>query len=513
MASKAKVITYEDDFHRAAAEALEALYKVAKAAYGPSDGVAWVENTYGDPLVSRDGVTNLDSVHLTDPVANMIARGAIQASKRSNSEVGDGTTAVIILAHHLYKQAYKYLIGGYPRTEIVESLRELVSEIETWVDSIKIKATPELLKAVAIVSCGEEALGALVADTVAAAGPYGGVPIFDSSLDGVLAEVVDGFYWPKGFTSVELINDKTKNEANYGDVAILISQKRLATVSDIAPILDKIVGAGISDLVIIGDVDQEALGVLALLRTQGTLTCTPVDVPAQGGHRALMLDDLALVTGGKVIPPSFDPKEFDPSMLGAAQKVQITATSCNILGIEGDKKLIKSRIKSLEKQYDESSNPGDKQTISTRLGRLRGQVGIIHVGGATEIAQQETKLRVQDAVCAVQAASKGGVVPGGGVSLAVAKVSSFKAAVQAPFKDLVENSGGNPEWSLGKLRSNNPWKGYDLTTLELTDLKERGIVDPAEVTKQTIINAVSVVEKIVRGTVAITYADRESRRE
>lgn len=518
MPSRVRTIIPEDKFQQSAADGLETLYEVAKAAYGPKAGVAWIENTYGDPLVSRDGVTNLDNVYLEDPVANMVARGAIQASKQSNRQVGDGTTAVIILTYHLYKAARKLIAGGYNRMEVEARLTGLVELVETYVDKIKVEVTPEILAGVARISCGNQVMGDLIAEVVKDIGPDGGISIQDYPGYGVWPEVTDGFYWPKGYSSVQLINDPAALESRFTDVAILISEKRLATSSDIAPILDSIVGAGIKDLVIVGEVEQEAMAVLATLRVQGMLTATPVDVPAFAGNRSLMLSDLALVTGGSVLLPGVGSKDFRPEILGTASKVVITGNSTSIIGREGNSEDIQSRVAELTTQFDESEVSTDREAIRERIGRLKGQMAIIHVGGATEVEQRETKLRVQDAVCALQAATRSGVVPGGGVTLAGARTDdgNFNDALDSPFKDLVANTGYNPEAKLGKLDLDaQPWFGFDLKhmTDEPDDLLALGIVDPAEVTKETIRNAVSVVSKIITGTVAITYTDRSVRHE
>jgi chaperonin GroEL len=510
-----KQVTHEESFQAAAGRALEALYLVAKAAYGPKAGVAWLENVYGDPLVSRDGVTNLEAVYLEDPVENMIARGAIQASKENNKQVGDGTTAVIILTYHLYKEARKLVAAGYNRMEVSEQLDVLVEEVEEYVTKLAIKADTKLLQSVAKVSAGNDVLGELISDTIAEVGVDSGVTIEDYAGDGVWPELVEGFYWPKGYTSVQLINDSAKLESRFDDVAILITEKRLATASDIAPILDKIVGQKIHDLVIVGEVDQEALAVLATLRVQGILTATPVDVPAYGGLRSLMLEDLAVTTGGKVLLPGVSPSDFDIEMLGTAEKVIITGNSCSIIGREGDELAITKRIKELQNQYEQAVSPVDRQAIESRLGRLRGKMAIIHVGGATDVEQQEAKLRVQDAVCAVLAASQSGVVPGGGVCLANARTQSpFGKTLQAPFKELVENAGQNPQALVSHLDPAKPWQGFDLKDEGLVeDLKTAGILDPAEVVRQTVRNSVSVVQKIITGTVALTFMDREAKRE
>lgn len=518
MASKARRLVTEEEFQEAAKAGLYALYILAKSAYGPKAGVAWVEAPYGAPLVSRDGVSNIDKLYLEEPVANMVVQAAKQASKANDQKVGDGTTAVAILSYHLYLAARKLIAGGHNRMEVSQFLSDMEQEAVDWVEKLKIEADTDTLKHVAAISSGDEAIGAMISDVIEEVGTEGGVTLQDSPGLTTYSEVVEGFYWPKGYTSVQLINDPASLEARYENVPILIAEKRLATVPDIAPILDKIVGAGRNELVIVGDVDQEALSVLLVARLQGKITTTVVDVPVYAGVRSLFLDDLALVTGGKVLAQGSNAEDFDLDTLGRGEKVVITGNSTSIIGREATKKEITARVTELTKQMEEAEYPSDREAIRTRLGRLTGKMAILHVGGATEVEQKEVKERVRDAVCAVQAAARGGVVPGGGVTLALAGAHSkdhyFDQALQMPFRDLVQNAGGNGEGYLAQLDSGKPWLGFNLKTRgSLTDLKKEGILDPALVVTETVQNAASVVRKIITGTVGLTYIDREARHE
>jgi chaperonin GroEL len=520
--SQSRVITYGDDLQAKIKEGLTELYQVAKACYGPAAGIALIEAPYGDPLASRDGVSNVGKVYLEDPVANKGARIVVQASKKNNLHVGDGTTAVVILTYHLYLAARKMIAGGYSRLEVEESLRVIQESMLTGLDQMTVESTPELLESVATIAAGDPAIGTMIAKAANSVGLEGGLVVEDFAGTGMYSEIIEGFFFNRGFTNVNLTNDPSNLESRYENVPILVTDKRLATPSDIAPIMDTVVGAGLRDLIIVGDVGEEAQGTLMLMRLKGEATVTVVDAPAVLGGRRLFLDDLALVTGGKVFASGATGSDFELDMLGAAERVLVSASSTTIVGREGSEDAIDRRIAELSKQLRESTHPTDREALTQRIARLQGELALIKVGGATEVEQKELKLRVQDAVCAVRAAVRGGVVPGGGTALAVlsyrldsALYDTLGAPFNAPFRELLDNAGLNPGDYLSKIHKQRPWVGWNINNVKqgLVNLREEGITDPALVVKETVRNAVSVVTVLIKATVDISYADRSARNE
>lgn len=517
MSLQTRNLDYDEVVQQHIATGLEKVYKLAKGSYGPRAGISLIEQAYGAPTASRDGVTNIRKIFLEDPIENMVAEIAKQASEQNNRKVGDGTTAVVILAYHLYKEARRLLAGGYNRMEVARTLERTAASVLKQIDKLSIKVNQKLLHDVAKVSAGNEDLGNMIADVIKEVGVDGGVTIEDYKGPGIVPEIVDGFYFQAGYTNINLINDPTNLESHHTNVPILISEKRLATVVDIAPLLDKIVGRNIKDLVIIGEVDQEALSVLLLNRMKGIISTTVVDLPMFAGLRSLMMEDLAVLTGGKVYTVGGTPEAFSVDMLGVAAKVEVTGYSTAIIGADGAMEDIEVRINELHEQLQTSTQPGDIEAIKERLARLTGKVAIVRVGGATEVEQQEVKLRVQDAVCATQAAIQGGVCPGGGVTLAqvVVEEPSFREAFKQPFKALCDNADLNAERLLGDLNDAKPWYGYDFGDAQpkLTNLKKRGIVDPTLVLEEVVTNATSIVSKLITVNSAITYINRESKHD
>lgn len=518
MSKASRRIIFGAELRRGIAAGLEQVYRVAEAAYGPGAGTALIELPYGDPLISRDGVTNVEHVYLEDPIENMAARIIVQASKKNNRKVGDGTTAVVILAYHLHLEAQKRIAAGINPMVVARELERVAVDVVDQIDKMKKPVTDKLLQHVAVVSAGDEAIGNMIADIIKDIGLDGGVTVEDFAGSGIYNELVDGFYFRKGFTNVNLTNDPSNLESRHEDVSILLTEKKMALSSDIVPILEKIVsdaGTG-KELILVGEVSEEVLGVLLLNRLKGIINVTPVDLPVFGPLRSLTLEDLALVTGGRVFTPGANASDFELSMLGGAKKVTISEFSTTIIDGDGAKEDLDYRIGELRQQLKEADSPGTVDALKDRLARLTGKVAIIRVGGATEIEQKEVKLRVEDAICAVQAAIKDGIVPGGGVALIRVASNEFTAAFVQPFRILMKNAGLDPEkliWRVGE--SPNIWQGFDLRSRDNLpiDMLKIGIIDPALVVKETVRNATSVVAKLITTAVAVIYTDREQKHD
>lgn len=519
MVSLARDITYGEELDNKLMAGVEAVYNVAKAAYGPGAGNALLEINYGHPQVSRDGVNNVRKLYLKDPTENMAARTIILASEANNRKVGDGTTAAVILSYHLYKEARKLIGSGRNRMDVARTISTVAEQVVNEIDKLKVDVTPELLRHVATISAGDEAIGNMIADSIQEVGEDGGITVEAFDGIGVYSEVIDGFYYRKGFTHELLINNPAARESRVEGADILIAEKPLRSLGDIAPILQKVVksaGAG-SELVIIGSVEDEAHAVIAENSAKGIVKVTLADVPATGQMRTLFLEDIATVTGGQVLVTGMNSANFGLEMLGGAQKVVVNGYSTSIVGGEGAKEDIDTLLADLKQQLADSQSQIDTDVIRGRISRLTGKIVNIHVGGATTVERDEVKLRVDDAVCAVQAALKGGIVPGGGVTLARVEAGDFSAAYKQPFVQLVNNAGYNSERALSKAIEDNKevWLGFDLREkgfdYKTVNLLEAGVIDPALVVKEVVRNASSVVGKLITTSVGITFVDREMK--
>ncbi len=506
-------LVFEEELHSRIEAGLAKTYKMAKASYGPRAGNALIEQNYGAPIVSRDGVTNVQKIRLEDPIENMAAEVIVQSSKKNNEKVGDGTTAVVILAYYLYKEAKKMVGAGINRMEVARQLEETAEKVLNYLDSIKKPVDKKLLRYVAMTSASDPELGEMIYDVVKEIGEDGGVTIEDYDGVGIYSELVDGFYFKKGFSDPRLINDSLNRESIHQNIPILISDKRLATVTDIAPILDICIGSNIKNLVIIGEVEPEALDVLMINRMKGLINTVVVDLPYYAGQRSMYMDDMATMIGAQVYLSGANPLDFNINMLGAAEKVVITEYSTTIIGGDGNQEDIDQRIDVIRQHLKEAASPQAVELVRDRLSKLTGKIAIIKVGGAIGAEQGEVKLRVQDGVCAVQAAQKDGILPGGGTALAKLKDIPFIDAYKQPFRQLFNNAGLNPDFYLAKIESAPVWKGFNLKNLtdKPVDMMETGVLDPSLVIKEVVQNATSVAVSLIKTSVGNYLTDREAK--
>jgi chaperonin GroEL len=508
--SNVKTLTYRDVVQKSIIDGAFKVHEVAKAAYGSKAGNVLIENKYGTPMLSRDGVTNISQVVLEDPNENMAAQFIIQASRKSDQKVGDGTTAVAILSYHLLRQAQK-LATEYNPMEVVEMLEDAAIKATAHVDSLKRKVRSRLLRKVAAISAGSQAVGDLIADSIETVGLDGGVLVEEHAGIGISNEVVNGFYFRKGFTHAYFVNDQTSLKATYNDAAIVITEKRLSTATDVAPILSKLMKSGIKEVVFVGEVLEEALQVLALNKRDGKVMSTVVEPPVYAGGATLFLEDLAILTGGTVYTAGSSGDDFRLEMLGTAEKIVIDEFSTTILGGEGDAEAISTRVDILRQQLADSDHPVTTAAVRDRLSKLTGKVVIIRVGSALEIDRGYQKLRVNDAVAATQAAIRDGIVPGGGVTLATVQGTRFDDAFKQPFLQLAENAGQNQMALLAKIDTKTPWMGFNHNrkTTEPVNMLKEGVIDPSLVIKETIINATTVAANLVTVGLGMTYTDRD----
>lgn len=499
-----QVLTNRDELQYKITKASTTLYEMAKAGYGPGSGSTILGLRHGAPMLSKDGVTNIHMVRSNDPFEDDVIQAIKQVSEKNNQKVGDGTTAVVILAHHLLLAAQRLDGKHSTPAEIVRALKDAEAKVLKQINDVKMPVKDEDLDAIATISAGNPELGAMISDIMKEIGKDGGVIIEPYDGLGVHNEIISGFYFPKGYKDNSLINDITQNQSNHYNVPVLVSDKPLNTEVDIAPLLRKTIDKGFKELIIVGEVNGTALETLKMSRKAGVLMAVPVDPPYAAGGRALFLDDIALMVGGKV----YNGVDFDPvEDLGQAKEVLITGTSTTILKGDADPKELKARIKSLHAQVKEEDNQQSQQFAKERLARLTNKMAIIKVGGAIEFERDEVKLRVQDAVCAVQSALKDGILPGGAVVLARVKGTEFDDAFKEPFKQLVKNCGYNPEALLAQIEAAEAWFGFnlDIEPEEPLNMLEMGVIDPSLVVKEIVTNAVSVVCGLISASAATAY--------
>lgn len=487
------------------------VFQVAKAAFGPKAGNVLIEQSWGDPKLSRDGVTNVQKIFLKDHVANMAARLIVQASKKSNQTVGDGTTGAVMLAAHFYNEGRKLVAAGHNRMAVSKMIEGAAEKAIEYVESVSGEVDDERLLQVAKVSSGDDALGELIADTVREVGSDSGVIVEEHGGSGTYNEIIDGFYMRKGFSDVRLIEDYSSLKSDFQNVPVILLGKTVTESREMKALIEKVLSMGHNKVVVLGDVMGDALEHLVRRRIdqETPVIATLVGIPATAGMKSIVLEDLAILTGGKVYQDGQKASGFDVSYLGAAGRILVQEHSTIIVDGAGDQEVIKIRLEELEKQLDEETETISQNALKDRVAHLRGKVGIIRVGAATDVDREELRLRVDDAVCALQAARKGGVVPGGGTTLARVTGTAFDKVFQSLFLDLMDNAGDNGQLKLGKVLTSVLGYGYDLKnpTDEPIDLSLAGVVDPTLVVTELVRNAASVASKLITVTTTITFTD------
>ncbi len=514
----AKKVFYDDDARRRVLAGAEILYNAVKTTMGPKGRNVVISKSFGGPTVTHDGVTVAKGVEIADvddeTLGQKVGAELIkQAASKMNDVAGDGTTTVTVLTYHILNEANKLIAAGHNPMLLRKGLEQAAEEVITKLGKMSedIKANKTRVAEVATISAGDSEIGSLIADVIDTVGKDGVVTVEEGQGLSLESEVVEGFTFDKGFTSPYMVSDTARMEAVIDKPAIVITDKKISSVQEFLPILEKLAQTGKKDVLIIADdVEGEVLGTLILNKLKGVLNAVAVKAPAFGDRRKEVLNDIAVLTGGEVISEdtgaTFENAEL--TVLGSARKVIVTKDETTI--IEGGGRItdVKERINQISAQANLATSEYDRENYEKRRAALSGKVAVIKVGGATETEIEEKKFRVDDAVAAVKAALEEGIVPGGGVTLlnlsesvdvkgsdsVAAGRQLLKTALLRPFFELMHNSGLNPDEWFPKIRdTKKPGQGVNVNDpSKVVDLKSVGVVDPARVTKEAIQNATSV---------------------
>lgn len=513
----AKRIFYDDDARKRVLGGAKMLYDAVKVTMGPKGRNVVISKSYGGPTVTHDGVTVAKAVELPeedneDLGFSVGAELIKQAANKMNDVAGDGTTTVTVLTYHILSEANRLIAAGHNPMDLRKGVEEAGHFILNELKNIKedIGSKKEKVAQVATISAGDEEIGKMIADVIGTVGKDGVVTVEEGQGLELESEVVEGFNMDRGFLSPYMVTDPARMEAVYEKPMILITDKKISSVQEFLPILEKAAQAGKKDLIIIAeDVEGEALGTLVLNKLKGTFNALAIKAPAFGDRRKDILEDIAILTGGTVISEErgYSFENADLSMLGTARKVIADKDNTTIIEGGGSPSDVSARIEQIRAQAENATSEYDKENLEKRIASLGGKVAVIKVGGATETEIEEKKFRVDDAVASTKAALDEGIVPGGGVTLVnlsqkiVVSGSDSKAAgwtvvknaLVEPFKHLMANAGLNPDEKLPKVVSAKEGQGFDVNDAsKLVDVKEKGIIDPARVTKEAIQNAVSI---------------------
>jgi len=514
----AKKVFYDEDARRRVLAGAEILYNAVKTTMGPKGRNVVISKSYGAPTVTHDGVTVAKGVDIADEDDETLgykvgAELIKQAASKMNDVAGDGTTTVTVLTYHILSEANKLIAAGHNPMLLRKGLEAAAHEALKKLGSMAedIKSNKQRVAEVATISAGDREIGNLIADVIDKVGKDGVVTVEEGQGLALESEVVEGFTFDRGFVSPYMVTDTARMEAVADKPAVVVTDQKITNIQEFLPLLEKLAQAGKKDLVLIAeDVEGEALGTLVLNKLKGVFNTIAVKAPEFGDRRKDVLNDIAILTGAQVITEdrgmTFENVEMD--VVGSARRVIVGKDATTIIEGAGSSADVKERISQITAQIGTTTSEYERENLQKRRAALSGKVAVIKVGGATETEIEEKKFRVDDAVAAVKAALDEGIVPGGGVTLinvatglktadADESVAAGKAllarALEQPFRILLGNAGLNPDEWLPQVKAAKLGQGVNVTNpTKLVDMKATGVVDPARVTKEAILNATSI---------------------
>lgn len=519
----AKQISFNEDARGALKRGVDKLANAVKVTLGPKGRNVVLDRGFGAPVITKDGVTVAKEIELEDKFENLGAELVKEVASKTNDVAGDGTTTATVLAQAMIAEGLRNVTAG---TNPQSLRRGIEKGVEAVVREIKEKiATPikggEIEK-VASISANDPEIGAMIAKAMQQVGENGVITVEESQSFGVDVEFVEGMQFDKGYVSPYMITSPERMEAEYRDAYILIVDKKISSVQEIVPILEKVATTGKKELVIIAeDVDSEALTTLVVNKLRGVFHTLAIKAPGFGDRRKAMLQDIAVLTGGKVVSEEVGLKleSIELSDLGQARKVVADKDETTIVEGHGDKAVIADRVKSLRVQLDTTTSDFEKEKIQERIAKLSGGVAVIKVGAATETEMKEKKHRIEDAVAATKAAVEEGIVPGGGVAFIRALsvldqisctgdervgVDILRRALEEPLRIIAMNAGKDGSVVAEKVKNGTAGFGYNAVTDVYEDMVAAGVIDPAKVTRFALQNAASIAIMIITTEVAVT---------
>ena len=506
----AKEIKFSEDARSKMLKGVDKLANTVKSTIGPKGRNVVLEQSYGSPTITNDGVTIAKAIDLEDHFENMGAKLVSEVASKTNDIAGDGTTTATVLTQAIVNEGMKNVTAGANPVGIrrgielatkaaVDALHEMSHTVESKSD----------IAQVASISSANEEVGKLIADAMEKVGNDGVITIEESNGIDTSGDVVEGMQFDRGYLSQYMVTDNDKMEADLDNPYILLTDKKISNIQEVLPLLQSIVQQGRPLLIIADDVDGEALPTLVLNKIRGTFNVVAVKAPGFGDRRKAMLQDIATLTGATVITDDLglQLKDTTVEQLGSAGKVTVTKENTTIVEGAGDKDKIAERVEQIKKQISETTSDFDREKLQERLAKLSGGVAVIKVGAATETELKERKYRIEDALNATRAAVEEGFVPGGGTALVnvIGKVAALeeegdvqtginivKRALEEPVRQIAENAGLEGSVIVEKLKEQKPGVGFNAATTDWVDMVEAGIVDPTKVTRSALQNAASV---------------------
>ena len=508
----AKQIIYDEEARRALERGVNALADTVTVTLGPKGRNVVLDKKFGSPQITNDGVTIAREIELEDPFENMGAQLVKEVATKTNDIAGDGTTTATLLAQAIVRDGLKNVAAGanpmIMKRGIEKAVAVALKELEQMSKPVE---TKEDISQVAAISASDETIGELIAEAMEKVGKDGVITVEESNGFTTDLKVVEGMQFDRGYISPYMVTDTEKMEAVLEEPFILLTDRKVSNIHDLLPLLEKIVQKGKQLLLIAEDVEGEALATLVVNKLRGTFTCVAVKAPGFGDRRKSMLEDIAILTGGKVVSEDLgiDMKNVEIDMLGRARQVRISKEETVIVDGAGEAEDIKKRIAQIRMQIEDTTSDFDREKLQERLAKLAGGVAVIEVGAATETEMKEKKLRIEDALSATRAAVEEGIVPGGGIAyLNVASgfgqlesdlegdeatgMMIVKRALEDPVRVIASNAGAEGSVVAEKIKAMEKGVGFNAANGKFEDMMKAGIVDPAKVARSAIQNAASI---------------------
>ena len=507
----AKIIIFDTEARAALKRGVDKLANAVKVTLGPKGRNVVIEQSFGSPIITKDGVTVAKEVELEDKIENIGAELVKEVASKTADVAGDGTTTATVLAQAMITEGIKNITAGANPLSVKRGMEKaLAAVVKDLQENISQPVTGDMIEHVASISANDREIGKTIANMVNEMGKEGVITVEEGQSFGIEQEVVKGMRVDKGYASPYMITNQERMEAEMSDVPILVTDKKISSVQELVPILEKIMKAGTKELVIIADdVDGEALATLVVNKLRGVFNALAIKAPGFGDRRKEMLQDIAVMTGATFVTEdigrTLDSVEMND--LGSARKVIATKDSTTIVDGKGEQSAVEGRINAIKQQIDQTDSSFDKEKLQERLAKLAGGVGVIKVGAATEMEMKEKKDRIEDAISATKAAVEEGIVPGGGVAFIRALkildvvdvvgeekigITILRRAMEEPLRHIAVNTGKDGAVIVEEVKKKTGNEGYNAATDEFVDMVKSGIIDPTKVTRSALQNATSI---------------------
>jgi len=507
----AKILQYDEEARKSILKGVNTLADAVKVTLGPKGRNVILDKSYGAPTVTKDGVTVAKEIELEDKFENMGAQMVKEVASKTSDVAGDGTTTATLLAQAIYREGAKSVAAGSNPMDIKRGIEKAVAVVVKELAKLSkpTKDQKEIAQVGTISANNDETIGAIIAEAMGKVGKEGVITVEEAKGLETELEIVEGMQFDRGYVSPYFVTNAEKMEVNLEDCYILINEKKISGMKDLLPILEQIAKMGRPLLIIAEDIEGESLATLVVNKIRGTLQVAAVKAPGFGDRRKAMLEDIAILTGGKMISEDMGAKLENTKLedLGRAKKIVIDKDNTTIIDGAGERAALEGRVKQIRAQIEETTSDYDREKLQERLAKLVGGVAVIKVGAATETEMKEKKARVEDALNATRAAVEEGIVPGGGVAYlrtlpALDKlklegdqqvgVNIVKKALEEPLKMIVFNAGHEGSIAVEKVKGKKGAFGFNARTDEYEDLIEAGVIDPTKVTRFALQNAASV---------------------